>query len=138
MFWGVNCTLSFIMDVSLLIGVLSSSAHPIGGPLSFSATRPEPEDLGIFRAVADEATAATAERVLRSSIVSEVQENKITTAMRREDKGGESAQIYPSYTITYGTVTKGRGEAQTLITAGAISPPAWIEMLGIHSGYLPS
>jgi hypothetical protein len=100
-----------MVEVSLLIGVLSSTAQPTGGPLSFSATRPEPVDLGTFRAAADEATAATAERVLRRSIVSEVQE---TRSQRRygEKRKGEVCTDIPYSTITYWTVTKGREEAQ--------------------------
>jgi hypothetical protein len=63
------------MDVSLLIGVLSSTAHPVGGPLSFSYTLVVAA-LGMLRATADEATARTAERVLTRSIVPDVQKQE--------------------------------------------------------------
>jgi hypothetical protein len=95
-------------------------------------------DLGTFRAAADEATAATAERVLRRSIVFEVQETRSQRRYGEKRKGELCTDIPLRQHHVLDRHKRPRRGATTLMTAGAISPPAWIEMLGIHGGYLPS
>lgn len=133
-FCGTSCTLNFIVEVSLSIGVLSSMAQPAGGPLSFSYTRPELDSLGTFRAATDEATATAAEKALRRSIVSGVYK----TRLRR--RGGEKRGEVPTTIYPYpprDTIDREPPPYNNL-NGKLISPSAWIEMLESRCGYLPS